>query len=117
MDKIDNSKPRYPCNTIADMSKIPAEALPRFLSELPALLASVRQMQEAAEAMADRARWPWPLSLLPEGFRRHAAARSILRADLARFTWVDDNKGLLNVRMKAGSAEVFNETRKMNPNV
>ncbi len=112
--QIDSNKPHYPCNTIADMARIPAEARPRFLAELPVLLESIRQVQEAADAMAERALWPWPLSLLPESFRRRTVARSLARFHTSSITWVDDDKGLLNVRVQSGAQTVFDETRKMN---
>jgi hypothetical protein len=41
-DAIDETKPTYPVDTLADMARIPLEALPRFLAELPALLDVVR---------------------------------------------------------------------------
>lgn len=41
----DEEPKRYPCETIDDMARIPEEALPRFLAELPNLIATVRQME------------------------------------------------------------------------
>ena len=46
--------PRYPIATLLDMARVPEEALPRLLAELPAMLAVLRQVMainDAAGAM------------------------------------------------------------------
>lgn len=105
----------YPVNTLADMAAIPVEDRPRFLAELPAMLDALKQIQEAADAMAERALWPWPLSLLPESFRRRVVSRAIRRPQFVSFTWTDDDKGLVSVSVEVAGETVFNETRRMNP--
>ncbi len=39
---------RYPVGTLTEMAAIPDDALPRFLSELPSMIASIKQVLAAA---------------------------------------------------------------------
>ncbi len=45
----------YPIDTLADMAAIPGEALPRFLAELPVMLARIRNLHEMVRIANDRA--------------------------------------------------------------
>lgn len=86
---------RYPNYTLTDMARIPADALPRYLAELPAILESVRQIETAREAIAAeiRSKAPWPLRLLPLSMFAGAVDIGLKRAE-----WVDDDKGTVTVR-------------------
>jgi hypothetical protein len=106
---------QYKVGTIADMARIPAEALPRFLAELPAILSVVRAMQAAAPDLAKqaKAKAPWPLSLLSE---RMFVRFFVSALDHGRYgTWVDDDKGMatISMRTKASSEPFFSRSEKM----
>lgn len=102
---------RYPIQTLADIAAIPEDVLPRFLAELPAILESLRQMDAAAETLADEARdkAPWLLRWMVTG--------DVVRASIkkAAGVWIDDGKGTATVRMTVakGSPDFFSRTEKM----
>jgi hypothetical protein len=110
---IDPAKTHYSCGTLAEMARIPVEARPRFLAELPAILDAINQVTEAAETMADRADWKWPFSLLPAQFRRRLFIAAIMAKHSHRYTWIDDDKGLCRFRVMVADDLIFDETRSM----
>lgn len=100
MHKIDDSAPHYPTNSLIDMARIPEEALPRFLAELPAILAELRPVAAMLDA-------------LPEDVRAELAGMVTTNP-----VWVDDDKGLVQFKVTAeGEATemVFDHTRPLKP--
>lgn len=102
----------YPITTLAQMSEIPEEALPRFLAELPAILATMRQLKAAAPDLAAQARANAPFwsrwMITPETTR--------LAIDKARdMKWVDDDRGTATVslRVTRDGDPVFQQTERM----
>lgn len=75
---------QYPVGTIFDMAAIPEEAFPRFLAELPDLMAYIRHMT----AMNDM--------LIPEG----------ARIELETPVWVDDDKRTANITISSEGEEL-----------
>lgn len=45
--------PEYKIGTIFDMAKIPEESLPRFIAELPEILAYIRRVDAVSSMMGD----------------------------------------------------------------
>lgn len=88
-----NDAPSYPVGTIFEMAAIPEEAFPRFLAELPDLIAYLRHMQ----AMNDM--------LIPEG----------VEVQLETPTWTDDDKRMANISISAGDEEIASMRIKMQP--
>lgn len=78
-----NDAPSYPVGTIFEMASIPEEAFPRFLAELPDLIAYLRHMQ----AMNDM--------LIPEG----------VQVEFEAPTWTDDDKRMANINITTPDGE------------
>jgi hypothetical protein len=72
------SAPEYPCATLYDMAAIPEEALPRFLAELPDILAQCRRLLDVQRQF--NAAFEGEFELLPKDP-----------------TWIDDDKGQCTV--------------------
>lgn len=106
--------PRYPITTLAQMADIPEEAMPRFLAELPAILATMRQWKAAAPDLAEqvRAKAPWWSRWMITDRTTGLAIEKC-----RRMTWIDDDKGLATVTlaMREGEAPIFERTEKMEP--
>jgi hypothetical protein len=47
------SAPEYPIGTLLEMAAIPDEAMPRFLAELPTILAETRQYAEVLATIGE----------------------------------------------------------------
>jgi hypothetical protein len=107
-----NQPNRYPTGTFAQIAAIPIEARPRFLAELPAILATYDEMVASAENIATATRWPWWANWLPLRIKA-----DLIRASLQKAggVWIDDDKGLatLTISMNEQSDNIFAETRKM----
>lgn len=105
-------RPRYLITTLSQMAEIPEEALPRFLAELPAIIATMRQLKAAAPDLAAQAKanapW-WSRWMITERTTRLAIEKS--RA----MTWIDDDKGLATVtlHMSEGAEPILKRTEKM----
>lgn len=78
-----NDAPSYPVGTIFEMAAIPEEAFPRFLAELPDLIAYLRH----AKAMNDM--------LVPEG----------VQVEFETPTWTDDDKRMANINITTPDGE------------
>jgi len=74
----------YPAFTIADMARIPLEALPRFVAELPALIAIARPIV----AMLDEHRLAGA----------EVSAQDV-RDAFKSIVWVDDDKGVADINI------------------
>lgn len=74
---------QYPCANLAEMAQIPEEALPRFLAELPHLLAEVRTVLGGNEILG-------------------ALGAEI---ECAGATWIDDDAETITTSMAVEGAE------------
>jgi hypothetical protein len=105
---------RYPVSTLAQMAEIPEEALPRFLAELPAILATMRQLDAAAPDLAEEAKrnapW-WARWMVTADTTRRAIGAS------RNMTWVDDDKGMATVTlaMTENSEPLLRRAERMRP--
>lgn len=66
----DKAPQKYPCQSIMDMARIPAEAVPRFITELPGMLEYLRPFAALGDALDP------------------ALAKMVMKSA----TWVDDGK-------------------------
>lgn len=107
---------KFSIATLADMAEIPEDRVDRFLAELPAILRTTRELNEAVPALAERAkaeaRWPirlFPLSIFEAALRHSLAGKS------GSLIWVDDDKGLatVSVRWNSESGAFFSQTETM----
>ena len=73
--------PRYSVETFADMARIPAEAVPRFLKELPHMLAISRPVAQIADLTGSK------LTLAP--------------------VWIDDDKGQFTTSIEVDGEELL----------
>ena len=104
--RTEHTPARYKIGTLDQMAAIPAEALPRFLAELPAILRNVRDIADAAPVLAEQARSkaPWWLKFIPVSAYQRSFERSISSAS----EWVDDDKGTATITMRtAPGADPF----------
>jgi hypothetical protein len=90
---------QYPISYLHQMADIPKEALPRFIAELPSILASYRQIADAAEDIASVTPKPRWLFMLPLSAWQKIIARKLRAAEGA--SWVDDDKRMTTVRIFA----------------
>ena len=65
----------YPVDTLANMAAIPEDVLPRFLEELPSMLASIRRMQGIVAAANEA-----------------AGVDVLVMPAISGATWTDDDK-------------------------
>lgn len=81
---------KYPINTLEQVAAIPEEAMPRFLAELPSILAEIRRMSAMKEQLA-----------------------GIADLTLAGFNWLDDGAQdvYVNVEVKVEGANDDEEDR------
>lgn len=79
--------PRYSVSTLVNMALIPEEALPRFLAELPVMLANVRRASEE-------------LGVAPDTL---GSCESV---------WIDDNEFTATTRVVCGEEMLYEETYK-----
>lgn len=78
--------PSYPARTIIEMARIPADAWPRFLAEMPAILAVVAPVVALYDEMRAAGRE------IPD---------SAYDALVAKFDWIDDDKGTVDINVVA----------------
>ena len=76
----------YPIDTLSQMAAIPEEAMPRFLAELPHMLASIRRMKSIV-AVANEV----------------AGAEVLEMPPVSGATWTDDDKGEFTETVRVGS--------------
>ena len=76
----------YPMGTLYEMADIPDEAMPRFLAELPLILADVKRVK-----------------IMMGGFNEAFNGMMAMRAEQP--TWVDDNLGECNMTVSADGVE------------
>jgi hypothetical protein len=72
--------PSYSIATLVDISRIPEEAMPRFLAELPHIVSAVRAAREVIEGLYEATGTP---PLTPAGWLDV----------IADHRWIDDDKG------------------------
>jgi hypothetical protein len=95
---------KYKVTTLLDMTEIPVGALPRFLEELPDILAYMREMRRTAPQQIMAIPKPKKLWWLPESLFRKALIRSFAENHFTGY-WVDDDKGTATMRVYAGTTE------------
>lgn len=78
----------YPIATLEQMAAIPAEAWPRFVAEMPDILAAVARFKVAAAAVGDML--GGEVEIGPDGL-----------------VWVDDGEGALRVSISSSGGEVL----------
>lgn len=102
---------RYPIGTIQEMARIPSPQRDRFLAELPAILASIADMEEAMPELAQEAHGKIPLPLRWLISPRSLAA-SMARQMVSKIKWVDDDKGTgtLTMAVKSGEPAFWSRT-------
>jgi len=76
----------YPIGTLYDMADIPDEAMPRFLAELPLILADVRRVK-----------------VMMGGFNEAFNGMMAMRAEQP--SWVDDDLGVCNMTVSAAGVD------------
>lgn len=76
----------YPIGTLYDMADIPEEAMPRFLAELPLILADVKRVK-----------------IMMGGFNEAFNGMMAMRAEQP--SWVDDDLGVCNMTVNADGVE------------
>lgn len=83
----------YTVGTIQDMARIPEEALPRFLAELPVMLGYVRNLQNANSDLAGL------------GVAVDMGAPTWVDDDLqtATFDFIEEGQSVLSAKVKFGS--------------
>lgn len=84
--------PKYPIGTLFQMAEIPEEALPRFLAELPAIIAQTRSFLQAQRAF-------------------NAAFVRDLALSTVEPSWIDDDKGQASLTVRAGDEIVAQVTK------
>jgi len=77
---------KYPIANLIDLLAIPEDRLKACLEELPHALAAVRPVIELTKAMYDAAELPY--------------TDADLLAIIAKFEWVDDDKGNVDTNVK-----------------
>lgn len=80
----------YPVRTVIDMARIPPEAWPRFIAEMPAMLATIAPLVAIYDAMREAG------TEIPD---------EAYMAMLAKLDWVDDDKGTADVTITGHNAE------------
>ena len=80
---------RYPVGTFAEMARIPTEALPRFLAELPEMLEYARRVLAVSDALGAECQIP--------------------------AVWIDDDKRTAEVKVTMGDEELMSAKFKMRP--
>lgn len=85
--------PRYKVETLVDMARIPEEALPRFLAELPEMLGFIRAMVKVTDAAGGE-----------EFFKLSVPG-----------VWIDDDKRTFETSVTVGEEKVFEAKGKMPP--
>ena len=88
------SEERYPALTLFDMARIPEEALPRFIRELPYLLDAAREIEEAA------------------GYPQKLIEMELIFTD-QKPVWVDDDKETFSIHIEVDGEVVLNRSGKM----
>lgn len=79
---------RYPIGTLREMASIPAEALPRFLAELPLILEEAKRAYAAQDAV-------------------NAALAGVAKmSDDGSPEWVDDDLNEVNISVRSGDEVV-----------
>lgn len=86
--------PEYAIGTVWDMAAIPEEAMPRFLAELPAIIAEARRMISLTPQFADM------------GYRLKLEASDGL-------VWVDDDKRSTTTTLTLPDGDAIRVTRPM----
>lgn len=88
------SEGRYPALTLFDMARIPEEALPRFIRELPYLLDAAREIEEAA------------------GYSQKLIEMELIFTD-QKPIWVDDDKKTFSIHLEVDGEVVLDRAGKM----
>lgn len=83
------SAPSYPVRTVIDMARVPADAWPRLMAELPVLLASLAPLVAIYDAARDAG------SKIPD-----SAYMDMLKT----FNWVDDDLSSASITVTARDA-------------
>lgn len=78
--------PKYPIGTLYEMADIPDEAMPRFLAELPMILADVRRVMT-----------------MMGGFNE--AFKNVMEMQPEQPSWVDDDLGVCNMTVSADGVD------------
>ena len=99
--------------TLADMARIPDEAMPRFLAELPVMLQTLKEIQARVPAIARTAERPLWLRWASNENWEAIIARGFLNAN--RTVWIDDDKGVATVTIRNGDAVIFQQSEKVMP--
>lgn len=81
--------PQYKVETLVDMARIPEEALPRFLAELPDMIRMARPMVMLADASDGAFKLTIPA------------------------VWIDDDKGEFSTSVEVNGDEVFSARGKI----
>jgi hypothetical protein len=103
---------KYRVNNLLDMTEIPVGALPRFIDELPDILAQLREVRRTAPAKIMAIPKPRRLWWVPEGVFRRALARSFFQTQLTGY-WVDDDKGEYTIGFSVNNERVREESGKL----
>lgn len=88
------SEGKYPVLTLFDMAKIPEEALPRFIQELPYLLDAAREIEEAA------------------GYPQKIIEMELILTD-QKPSWIDDDKGTFSIHLEVDGEVMLDRAGKM----
>lgn len=85
--------PKYPIGTIYQMADIPADALPRFFSELPAIISHIKLTREQAKTFNE-------------------AFEGAFEMVMGEPSWTDDDLGEATVSVKFPDGDKLEVTRK-----
>lgn len=91
--------PTYPIATLHDMARIPVEALPRFLAELPAILGEVRHVQSVQDTF-------------------NAQFEGVMKfniEDAGKPEWIDDDLGVATITVSLPDGDRLRVGRPLTP--